>query len=98
MDIRIVEGRRIVNVSEKNLEVQGKYVVGITREGKQVMISECKGEEEAERVMEKIIEAIVGAHLMKQRDLLIMADGIKREIEKEKEEAKEKEEKYDMPY
>lgn len=60
MDIRIIDERnkRVVNVSRLSLEVQGKYVVGLTDEGKQVLVKGCYDEQEAERLMDRIIAGI----------------------------------------
>lgn len=63
MDIRIIDERnkRVVNVSRLSLEVQGKYVVGLTDEGKQVLVKGCYDEQEAERLMDRIIVGIKSA-------------------------------------
>lgn len=63
MDIRIIDERnkRVVNVSRLSLEVQGKYVVGLTDEQKQVLVKGCYDEQEAERLMDRIIVGIKSA-------------------------------------
>lgn len=58
MDIRIIDGRRIVNVSRLSLEVQGQYIVGLTDEGKQVLVKRCLDEQEGEKLMDRIEERI----------------------------------------
>ena len=72
MDIRIInKDRKIVNVSRLSLEAQGRYVVGLTDEQKQVLVESCLGEEEAKRLMESLIECIKKAHKEEDRDILI---------------------------
>ena len=55
------KNKRVVNVSRLSLEVQGKYVVGLTDEGKQVLVKGCYDEQEAERLMDRIIVGIKSA-------------------------------------
>ena len=72
MDIRVINSdRKIVNVSRLSLEAQGKYVVGLTDEQKQVLVESCLDEQEAERLMESLIECIKKAHKKKKKDILI---------------------------
>ena len=71
MDIRVIVGGKVINVSELSLEAQGVYVVGVGAEGNQRVVVRCKEEREAEEVMGRIIEEIRGAHRRKQRDILI---------------------------
>lgn len=72
MDIRVItRDRRVVNVSRLSLEVQGRYVVGITEEQNRVLVESCGREEEAEEKMKEIIEEIREAHRKGRRDLLI---------------------------
>ena len=73
MDIRIInKDRKIVNVSRLSLEAQGKYVVGLTDEQKQVLVESCLDEQEAERLMERLIEEIAKSHDKGFRDILIV--------------------------
>ena len=72
MDIRVINSdRKIVNVSRLSLEAQGKYVVGLTDEQKQVLVESCLDEQEAERLMESLIECIKKAHKNNEKDILI---------------------------
>lgn len=72
MDIRIInKDRKIVNVSRLSLEAQGRYVVGLTDEQRQVLVESCLDEQEAERLMEKMIECIKKAHKNNEKDILI---------------------------
>lgn len=72
MDIRVINSdRKIVNVSRLSLEAQGKYVVGLTDEQKQVLVESCLDEQEAERLMGIIIECIKRAHKKENKDILI---------------------------
>lgn len=73
MDIRVINSdRKIVNVSRLSLEAQGKYVVGLTDEQKQVLVESCLDEQEAERLMERLIEEIAKSHDKGFRDILIV--------------------------
>lgn len=73
MDIRIINSdRKIVNVSRLSLEAQGRYVVGLTDEQKQVLVESCLDEQEAERLMERLIEEIAKSHDKGFRDILIV--------------------------
>lgn len=72
MDIRIINSdRKIVNVSRLSLEAQGRYIVGLTDEQKQVLVESCSDEREAERLMESLIECIKKAHKEEDKDILI---------------------------
>ena len=72
MDIRVINSdRKIVNVSRLSLEAQGKYVVGLTDEQKQVLVESCESENDAENLMLDLIEEIKQAHKMGKKDLLI---------------------------
>lgn len=83
MDIRVINSRRqIVNVSDGMLEVQDRYIVKVSNEGKSMLVEVCRDEEEAKRVMERIIESVIGGHIGKQRDIVINMPGIREEIER----------------
>jgi len=73
MDIRIIDekNRRVVNVSRLSLEVRGNTVVGITDEGKLVNVRGCYDEQEAGRLMDRIMERIEDAYQGEWRDLII---------------------------
>ena len=72
MDIRVINSdRKIVNVSRLSLEAQGRYIVGLTDEQKQVLVESCLDEQEAERLMERLIECIREAHKNDDKDILI---------------------------
>lgn len=72
MDIRVINSnRKIVNVSRLSLEAQGRYVVGLTDEQKQVLVEICESEKDAERLMESLIECIKKAHKEEDKDILI---------------------------
>lgn len=72
MDIRVINSnRKIVNVSRLSLEAQGRYVVGLTDEQKQVLVESCLDEQEANRLMESLIECIKKAHKEEDKDILI---------------------------
>lgn len=58
MDIRIIDGLRVVNVSRLSLEVQGRYVVGLTEDGKQVNVKTCVDEESANELLNRVITEI----------------------------------------
>ena len=58
MEIKIIEGRRIIEASRLSMEVRGKNVIGIEEGGRIVNIKGCEREEEAEELMEEIKEAI----------------------------------------
>jgi len=73
MDIRLIDekNRRVVNVSRLSLEVRGNTVVGLTDEGKLVSVKGCYDEQEAGRLMERIMESIEDAYQREMRDLII---------------------------
>lgn len=72
MDIRVINSdRKIVNVSRLSLEAQGKYVVGLTDEQKQVLVESCLDEQEADRLMEKMIEDIKESYKKGVNNILI---------------------------
>ena len=72
MDIRVIDKRRVVNVSRLSLEVQGKYVVGLTDEGKVVNVKGCYDKQEAEKLMDRIIEEICEGVAREEREIIIV--------------------------
>lgn len=72
MDIRVINSdRKIVNVSRLSLEAQGRYVVGLTDEQKQVLVESCLDEQEAKRLMERLIEDIKESYKKGVNNILI---------------------------
>lgn len=73
MDIRIIikEDNRIINVTNLSIEVQGKYIVGLTADGKQVLIYNCLDEQTANKIMQNIIEAILKANDKGARSVIL---------------------------
>lgn len=71
MEIRIVEGRRIMNVSRIEMKVEGKYIIGIEEGGRVIRISERESEERAKEEMGRIIEEIREGISMRRKEILI---------------------------
>lgn len=80
MDIRIIDGRRIVNVSRLSLEVQEEYVVGLTDEGKEMNVKKCLDEQEANKLMEKIIKRVKEAAQYGKESVVIDLEEIEYEM------------------
>ena len=71
MDIRILDDNKIINATDLDIEIRGKYIVGLTNEKVVKNIKECENEEEAEETMECIVECIMNAIKNEKNSLLI---------------------------
>lgn len=59
MDIRLINSRRqIINASKLSIMAEGKYIVGLTAEGKQVLIDTCEDEANAKETIDFLIARI----------------------------------------
>ena len=71
MDIRIIDGKQIINATDLDIEIRGKYIVGLTNEKVVKNIKECENEEVAEETMEFIKECIVRGSQKEVRSITI---------------------------
>lgn len=71
MDIRIINGNQIINATDLDIEIRGKYIVGLTNEKVVKNIKECENEEEAEETMDFIKECIVKGSQKEARSIII---------------------------
>lgn len=71
MDIRIINGNQIINATDLDIEIRGKYIVGLTNEKVVKNIKECENEEEAEETMDFIKECIIKGSQKEARSIII---------------------------
>ena len=71
MDIRIINGNQIINATDLDIEIRGKYIIGLTNEKVVKNIKECENEEEAEETMDFIKECIVKGSQKEARSIII---------------------------
>lgn len=71
MDIRIINENQIINVTDLDIEIRGKYIVGLTNEKVVKNIKECENKEEAEETMDFIKECILKGSQKEARSIII---------------------------